>query len=346
MRFINKAKNVFVLLKSRWNRIGKRKIDFYSRKYDLGYKYFLVFLFIYGIFFFQITARVTVAVILKSWQLFFDALPQFAVVLVIYIVVVFLLAYVRKVTLYTLAEEPKQRPQILWNHKIAKAALRVLFVSYYLSIFATFLLMSMDNFPNFAKQWSVLIFSALATFTAILFLFGFSMFLKLNNKEIVLYGLDYLSRIQGQERKTLINRMGLISRAVVENLHKIFLSHWKFIQQIDLWPQFNVILLGLICGNENERTATTAFLKKLYRMIKGADDPENYRLIAESLHEFQMSMESLCELKDKTMIAGRPTIRRPVLERIKDYAPIATVVGTLIAVLAFIIQMILTWITQ
>jgi len=306
-----------------------------------------MFLLIYGIFLFIIITKVTVAAIQESWQLFFDVFPQFSAVLIIYVVAMCLFAYVRKVSVNTFFEDPKQRPRILWNEKIAKVAGRVSLVFYLATLLAALTLFPpIDYLPDFAKQWPVLIFSALATFTSIVFLFAFPIFLRLSNKQIVLYGLDYLSRIQGQDEKRPIPYMSFISGEVVKNLHELFLRHWEFVHQINLWPQFNVIFLGLICGNEKERTATITFLKRLYKMIDDGDDPITYRQIAEALEEFQISMKSLCELKDKTMLTGKPTIRRPVLAKIKEYAPIATIAGTLVALLAFTVQIILSWLPQ
>lgn len=342
MEFISKATCV---IHNCSTTIARKIVDFYASRFKPFKTFSIGLLIVYGIFLFQVVARTTDAAILGSWQMFLDALPQFSAVVIVYAITVIILVHVRRIACQRFIDEPESRPQILWEHRIAKALFKIFYVSYNASTFTGIALLSFYGSSSLVKQLSLQIFSALVTFTLILFLVFLPLHLRMSDKEIAIHCIDYLIRIQGQDKASFMGAIGFIARQIADRLHKLFLDSWSFAQEINLWPQLNVVFMGLTCGNEKERTETVAFLEKIVKMLSSAETPKDYRQMAESISEFQMTMTSLDAIRDEIALIGKPEVRRPTLEKIKGYAPIATILGTIVALLAFIIQMVISWLS-
>lgn len=321
------------------DQLNARKIDL--SKFDSLSQYFIIFLLFIGFGLFFGVNGVTNALLLGSWQLFFDVLPLFLALALVISITMLVLNRIRKVLLHSFLEHIEQRPKLLFYQRISHASLLGFLRLYYVPLFTAFLLFpTYKTLPADIKPIVLGLFSTSVTLDLILLLFGFSMFLRLSNKQIVLYSLEYLAKTPNENLRTLSNSriLEFFSKYVVDNCHELFLSHWKFSQQINLWPEFNVIFLGLLCGNEKEREDTRIFLGKLVESINSGEDSESYRRIAESLNGFKTEMKSLSELEDKTMLKGKSAIRKPFLKKIEEYAPWITIFLSILAIIVSILQ--------
>lgn len=300
-----------------------KKIDF--SKFDFLSTHFLILLlYIGGGLYLGINA-VTNAILLGSWQMFFNALPLFLAPVFVFGITTYVLnRFIRTALLREFLGQIEQRPKLLFYQRISSATLAALLRLYYVPFFTLIVIFpTYETLPPNIKPIALGLFSMSAALVLVLFLFGFSMFLRFDNRRTVIYGLEYLVMTPNQGLRTFSSTrlMEFFSKDIVENLHKLFLTNWKFAQQINLWPEFNVIFLGLLCGNEKENGDTKTFLKKLIENLKSAEDPESYRRVADSLSELKTKMKSLSELENETMLKGSSAIRRPFQERIGGYAP-------------------------
>ena len=311
-----------------------KKMDF--SKFDFLSNYFLILLFYVGVGLFLGINSITNAILLGSWQMFFNALPLFLPPMLVFGITMYVLnRFIRTALLHKFLEQIEQRPRLLFYQRISRATLMASTRLYYVPSFTLFFFFpTYKTLPPDIKSIALGLFSLSATLVLVLFLFGFSMFLRFDNKRTALYGLEYLAKTPNQDLRTFssVRAMEFLFKDIVVNLHQLYLINWKFAQQINLWPEFNVIFLGLLCGNEKENGDTKTFLKKLIENLKSAEDPESYRRVADSLNEFKTEMKSLSELEDETMLKGSSAIRKPFQERIEGYAPWIAILVTILGI--------------
>jgi hypothetical protein len=309
-----------------------RKLD--PSKFDFFSFYFLIPLLWIGVALFFGIYGVANAFLESSWRLFFDAIPPFIIVAIVIGITIVILNRIRRSLVELFLKHVEQRPRLLFCQKISSIAMTASLLLYWVPVALLIFFPTFKTLPVDIKRVGDELFSLTATIVLLLFLFGFSMFLRFNTKKTVVYSLEYLVKIPDQDLRTFSHTrlMEFFSKDIVDKSHQLFLANWKFTQEINLWPEFNVIFLGLLCGNEKENADTKTFLGKLIENIESAEDAESYRRIAESLSGFKKEMKSISELEDETMLKGNSAIRKPLQERIGRHEGLITIFLTVVAI--------------
>lgn len=349
VRIAIKIKKTFGLIRKRWNGISQTKIDFYSPKYSAAEILFWILLAAYGMFVFYdsfwMTTYIARVIVQKSWQSFISFFSWFVLFLASVMVVGSLLLLVRKAILNTLTCDPVQAPRILRLYKISKNARTIRFVFFYLLYTALIISFAVFHGTSTPKlvitdpwlQLAPFIASALNMVWVSSLMVETLMNLKLRFDERVFWSLAYLIIEKDLER--LMASIELISKEIVENLHIICLYWlWRFTKRVNLWPQFQVIFLALVSGNEKEKTAAKDLLLEIMKTVDQAHKeprsmPESYRRIYDLADSFHTRMKSLSALRDNAMFEGQPAIRGlRMRERLDEYESPIMIVLTAIGV--------------
>jgi hypothetical protein len=354
VRVAVKIRKLFELIERRWNRIEDTRIDFYSSKYRFAEKLFWVLLGAYGTFIFydvfQASTYMVRLTFQPSLQSFLGFFSWFLLYFFVTVIVLAPLLSLKKAIRNTLTRDFIQAPQILRLNRISKKARTIRFgvfiISYLVQAMAMLYLTAIhaeeeSYFRPFPFVSST--FMAVATSSLVVEALMGS---ELSSDNRVFLSLAYLCKEESLERLTV--SIELISKEIVENLQKIFLySYWRFTKRINLWPQFQVIFLALVSGNEEERTAAKDLLLEIMKAISKPTKEsrsicESYRRVYDLVDRFQIRMKSLSALRDKAMFEGRPEVRGLNLrERIDAYeAPIMialTAIGIVVAIVLSVI---------
>jgi hypothetical protein len=341
MKLVDRIKKLLALIKHRLGKFGKTNIDFTSNRYFIAVYFYVSAFLVWGYFCYQELYQLGYTVVtLEPLQVSIFAYARFLALLMITVFIMIVpVAHFKRATIYTLSHDPIQTPRILHDMKIAwtlhSLVKRGSIILLYGGIVMVFLFV--NAFPDWPRQYMASIFGI---GTALLLVFEFLAIpwnLEIAKAEVIFWGIEYLLATQREVRFGAY----YIMREIVSNVHGLFLSCWDFADQINLWPQFNIVFLGYLCGSENEKEATADFLHKLVKMFLSGKGLDAGRDIVESLDEFEASMTSLSSLRDKMMLKGEPYRRQRLVQRVKKYEPLIAAVGIAIAVIEVVVTVML-----
>jgi hypothetical protein len=301
--------------------------------------YFAMLIMFYCSFVFDVSGDLINIAMQPSLILFINVLPQLFAAILIFVVIYVYFSRARITMRESLNSEPINRPFILFNQKISKIALISTAVCFYAIIFLMFLI-KVGQESQGLKLPYIDTFSFVIALTVGASLYGFSTNLSLSNKEIVALGLDYFKQSYEKNTSTSLVLTNIMIKELVNNLHEIFLTNWRFINQINLWSQIQVMLLALISGSDEEQKKAYSVLQSLIEEIKTAKNPKDYRIIIETLNNFSVEMKPLCSICSSVEIEGKPAVRKPIIEKIRENAVIFTALSFLIALIALSINIL------
>ncbi|MGD0028232.1 MAG: hypothetical protein ABSC91_04745 [Candidatus Bathyarchaeia archaeon] len=353
VRIASRIKKTFGSIRKRWNGISQAKIDFYSLKYMAVERLFWIFLAAYGMFTLYVAfwfgTYYVRAIVQKSLQSLISSLSWFALLFGSLMVFGVIWIPLRRAILNTFTYSSRadlvQTPGILRLNRIsrnARTARLAFFFFWYTAMIGSYAVsqgtstrpvVMTDLLVRVFPYLSSAFIMTLLTSSMVVYLFE----MELKSPSTVFWSLAYLEMEENSER--LRATIGLVSKEIVENLHFIFLYWcWPFTKRINLWPQFQVIFLALISGNEKEKKAAKDLLLEIMKASRDAmkeprSIPASYRRVYDLVDRFQKRMKSLSSLRDGAMFEGRPTIRGLHLrERADENESLIMIVLTAISV--------------